>query len=60
MKEQTTKALVRKLSRLQKNISDIFPVMWGSVAVLVMKNKQPYFSVSVNKKTNLVYLGKER
>ena len=60
MKEQSTKILFRKLFRLQKNISDIFPVMRGSVAVLGMKNKQPYFSVSVNKKTNLVYLGKER
>lgn len=60
MKEQSTKTLVRKLSQLKKNISNGFPVMRGSVAVLGMKNKQPYFSVSINKKTNLVYLGKER
>ena len=60
MKEQSTKTLLRKLNLLKKNISNVFPVMRGSVAVLGMKNKQPYFSVSINKKTNLVYLGQER
>jgi len=60
MKEQSTKNLVRKLFQLQNKISNCFPIMRGSVAVLGMKNKQPYFSVSVNKKTNLVYLGKDR
>lgn len=60
MKEQSTKILVRKLLKLHKDISSCFPIMRGGVTIFGMENKQPYFSVSINKKTNLIYLGKER
>jgi len=36
------------------------PVMRGSLVVIGTKNKQPYFSLNKNKKTNLIYLGIKR
>jgi len=36
------------------------PVMRGSVVVIGTRNKQPYFSLNKDKKTRLIYLGKER
>lgn len=32
----------------------------GSVVVIGTRNKQPYFSLNKNKKTQLIYLGKKR
>lgn len=34
--------------------------MRGSVVVIGTHNKQPYFSLNKNKKTHLIYLGKNR
>jgi len=34
--------------------------MRGSVVVIGTRNKQPYFSVNVEGKTRLIYLGKAR
>jgi len=34
--------------------------MRGSVVVIGTRNKQPYFSLNKNKKTQLIYLGKKR
>ncbi|MCK5027855.1 MAG: hypothetical protein KAS07_05545 [Candidatus Pacebacteria bacterium] len=60
MKEQSTKILIRRLVQLQKKLFNGFPIMRGSVTELGMGKKQPYFSVSINKKTNLIYLGNNR
>ena len=49
-----------KLTILQNELSDLGPVMRGSVVVIGTKNKQPYFSLNKDKKTKLIYLGKKR
>ena len=36
------------------------PVMRGSLVVIGTRNKQPYFSVNMKRKTRLIYLGKRR
>ncbi len=60
MKEQKTKKLANRLLYLQKEICDSFPIMRGSVTELGKDKKQPYFSVSINRKTKLIYLGNKR
>jgi len=50
----------RRVRTLQKQLGQLGPVMRGSVTVLGTRNKQPYFSVNINKKTKLIYLGKKR
>ena len=58
-KSEITK-MKAKLAGLQNSLSEIGPVMRGSVVVIGTKNKQPYFSLNKNKKTKLIYLGKKR
>lgn len=60
MKELSTKTLERKLSQLHKKICNGFPIMRGSVTELGTKTKHPHFSVKVNQKTKLIYLGVDR
>ena len=50
------KKLKAKLKELKKQINEIGNVMRGSVVELVAKNKQPYFSLNKNKKTQKIYL----
>ena len=50
----------RRLKTLQKRLGQLGPVMRGSVVVIGTRNKQPYFSVNVDGKTRLIYLGKAR
>lgn len=50
----------RKVRSLQKALAELGPVMRGSVVVIGTKNKQPYFSLNKDKKTRLIYLGKNR
>ena len=50
----------RKVQSLQKALGELGPLMRGSVVVIGTKNKQPYFSLSKDKKTHLIYLGKGR
>jgi len=58
-KKEETK-MKRRVRTLQKQLGQLGPVMRGSVTVLGTRNKQPYFSVNINKKTKLIYLGKKR
>lgn len=58
-KEEITK-LKRKLGRLQKKLSEIGPVMRGSIVLIGTRNKQYYFSLNKDKKTHLIYLGDKR
>ena len=50
----------RRVKILQKQLGQLGPVMRGSVVVIGTRNKQPYFSLNKNKKTQLIYLGKKR
>ncbi len=50
----------RRVRTLQKQLGNLGPVMRGSVVVIGTRNKQPYFSLNKDKKTNLIYLGKKR
>jgi len=50
----------RRVKTLQKQLGILGPVMRGSVVIIGTRNKQPYFSLNKNKKTCLIYLGKEK
>ncbi len=50
----------RRVIALQKQMAELGPVMRGSVVVIGVRNKQPYFSCNKDGKTRLIYLGKKR
>ena len=50
----------RRVKTLQSQLGKLGPVMRGSVVIIGTRNKQPYFSLNKNKKTQLIYLGKKR
>jgi hypothetical protein len=50
----------RRRDALRKQLAEVGPVMRGTVVVLGVRNKQPYFSVNKDGKTRLIYLGKKR
>ena len=50
----------RRVKTLQKQLGTLGPVMRGSVVIIGMRNKQPYFSLNKNRKTCLIYLGKKK
>ena len=52
--------LNRRVKVLQNQLCKLGPVMRGSVVIIGTRNKQPYFSLNKNKKTQLIYLGKKR
>ena len=54
------KEIKGKISNLQKEIRNLGPLMRGSVTLMGKKNKQPYFSVGIQKKTRVIYLGDKR
>jgi len=63
---KTTKAgsnvkdLKDRLSGLKRELGELGPIMRGSLVVIGTRNKQPYFSVNMNRKTRLIYLGRRR
>jgi len=58
--EPEAAALKGRLEELNKNLNELGPIMRGSVVVIGTRNKQPYFSVNVKRKTHLIYLGRRR
>ena len=52
--------LKRRVAELRKELRGLGPLMRGSLVVIGTRNKQPYFSVNIKRKTHLVYLGKRR
>ena len=60
MSTTVSKNIKLKISRLQKEIRNLGPLMRGSVTLMGKKNKQPYFSVGIQKKTRVIYLGDKR
>ena len=49
-----------EIAELQNVIRQIGPVMRGSVTIMGTRNKQPYFSVGIKRKTRVMYLGDKR
>jgi ribosomal protein S12 len=60
MAKQELARMKRRVKTLQKQLGELGPVMRGTVVVIGTRNKQPYFSLNKNKKTQLIYLGKKR
>ena len=60
MDKKDAARMKRRVRTLQKQLGKLGPVMRGSVVVIGMRNKQPYFSLNKDKKTKLIYLGKKR
>ena len=60
MEKKELARMKRRVKTLQKRLGELGPVMRGSVVVIGTRNKQPYFSLNKNKKTQLIYLGKKR
>ncbi len=73
MKKELSEKLTRRIAELQKQMTQLGPVMRGSVVELAnkcgnpncccaqgQKHHQYYFSVSKKGKTKLIFLGKSR
>lgn len=60
MDSNETDSLAKKLEDVMKKIRRIGPVMRGSVTHMGTRHKQPYFSVGINGKTRVLYLGDTR
>jgi hypothetical protein len=59
-KAQDPDVLKARLHALQEEMKGLGIVMRGSVVVIGVRNKQPYFSLNKGGKTHLIYLGKKR
>lgn len=60
MEKNEITELKKRLKELEKKIGTLGHIMRGSVVIIGTKNKQPYFSLNKNKKTKIIYLGKNR
>lgn len=60
MAKRKNNELKSEMVRLIEETTTIGPMMRGSVTVMGKKNKQPYFSVGINGKTKVMYLGDKR
>ncbi|MCP4570137.1 MAG: hypothetical protein GY841_21365 [FCB group bacterium] len=60
MNKQKIAKIKRKLKSLQKKMSEIGPVMRGSVVFIGNPKKYCHFSLNKDKKTHLIYLGNKR
>lgn len=52
--------LRRRVNELRRELCRLGPLMRGSLVVIGTRNKQPYFSVNIRRKTHLLYLGRRR
>lgn len=59
-KEKSTEFLQTRLKNIQKQMGELFPMMRGSVVTIGMKNKQPKYSLNIEGKTKLIYLGNSK
>lgn len=60
MDKREVAKMKRRVKALQKQLSQLGPVMRGSVVLIGTRNKQFYFSLNKDGKTRLIYLGKKR
>lgn len=58
--QQDLKKIRRRLATLQRAMGRVGPVMRGSIVVIGMRNKQPYFSLNKGGRTRIIYLGQKR
>ena len=54
MSKDGAAALKRRVSELRKELRGLGPRMCGSVVGIGTRNKQPYFSVNIKRKTHLL------
>lgn len=52
--------LERRRGELREELNRLGPLMRGSLVVIGTRNKQPYFSVNIKRRTHLLYLGRRR
>jgi len=60
MRKNKITEMKRRVKSLQRQLGQVGPVMRGTVVLLGARTKQPYFSLNKEKKTRLIYLGKQR
>jgi len=60
MKSAQVRKTQAKVRALRRELGNLGPVMRGSVVVIGTRNKQPYFSLNKDRKTRLIYLGRDR
>ena len=60
MNKQKIAQMKRRVKVLQKMLTELGPVMRGSVVLIGTRNKQYYFSLNKDKKTHIIYLGEKR
>jgi len=60
MGRKSIERLKKDAEALQRRMSELGPLMRGSVVRIGTKNKQYYFSLNKDKKTKLIYLGDKR
>jgi hypothetical protein len=60
MDKQEIAIAKRQIRQLQRRLTELGPVMRGSVVIIGTRSKQPYFSLNKDKKTRLIYLGRKR
>jgi len=60
MKSAQGRKTQAKVRALRRELGKLGPVMRGSVVVIGTRNKQPYFSLNKDRKTRLIYLGRDR
>lgn len=60
MNELQKEELKLKLKKLESEFKKCRPIMRGSITYMGIKNKQPYFSLSLKGKTKVIYLGDKR
>lgn len=59
-REKSTQFLQKRLKIIQKQMGELFPMMRGSVVNIGMKNKQLKYSLNIEGKTKLIYLGDKK
>jgi hypothetical protein len=60
MRKQKITEMKRRVKTLQRQLGQVGPLMRGTVVWLGARHKQPYFSLNKEKRTRLIYLGKNR
>ena len=60
MEKPEIEALRGRLEALRREMAGLGPIMRGSVVMIGMRGKHPYFSLNKDKRTKLIYLGRKR
>jgi len=58
--EKSLSELKKRLAQLQADIAGLFPLMRGSVVRIGTPIKRPTYSLNMNGKTRIVYLGEAK